>query len=127
MSNDAYANRSAVAFFDFDFADDVADLDAEGGVHALHYVAEEVVVLRQLAGAVVDADEELRAVGVLAGVRHRDRAERVLALHRLVAPLVARAAAPAALRVAALDDEVRHHAVEGEAVVEPVAGQRDEV
>ena len=105
----------------------VADLGRLRDVDALDDVAEEVVVLRELAGAVVDADEELRAVGVRTGVRHRDRAERVLALHRLVAELVAGTAATGALRASALDHEVGHDAVEREAVVVALAGEPDEV
>ena len=105
----------------------VADLGRLRDVHALDHVAEEVVARRELARAVVDADEELRAVRVGAGVRHRDRAERVLALHRLVGELVAGAAAAAALGAAALDHELGHDAVEREAVVVAVAREADEV
>src|SRR4051794_23333355 len=61
-----------VALLDHDGLHHVADLGGLGDVHALDDVAEEVVVLRELAGAVVDRDEELRAVRVRAGVGHRD-------------------------------------------------------
>ena len=69
----------------------------------------------QLAPAVVDADEELRAVGVGPGVGHGDGADGVLAAHRLVGEAVARAASTGALGIAALDDELGHDAVEGRA------------
>ena len=90
-------------------------------------VTEQVVVRRELAGAVVDADEELRSVRVGTGVRHRDRAERVLALHRLVGELVAGTTATAALGATALDHELRHDAVEREVVVVALAREPDEV
>ena len=70
-------------------------------------------------GAVTD--EELAAAGVLAGVRHRERADHVLVrvALRLALDLVAGAAGADARvarhpreRVAALDDEVGDHAVE---------------
>ena len=77
---------------------------------------------------VVDrADEELRAVGVRAGVGHRDRSRLVLTLHGLVLEAVSRASSTCALRAATLDDEVVDDAMEGETVVEAVAGEKDEV
>src|SRR3546814_2278128 len=81
----------------------------------------------ELVGAVLDADEELRAVGVGPGIGHGHGAERVLALHRLVGEAVAGAAPAGALGVAALDDEAGDHAVEGEPVVEAVAGVAHDV
>jgi hypothetical protein len=51
-------------------------------------------------------DEELRAVGVRAGVGHRQRAADDLVLVDLVLEGVAGAAAAGALRAAALDHEV---------------------
>src|SRR5689334_13071095 len=74
-------------FFDCHTLHPVADLGRERDVHAVDDVAEQVVRLVELAGAVVDAHEELRAVRVLARVRHRDRAERALTLHVLVISL----------------------------------------
>src|SRR5690606_31100061 len=97
------------------------DLDARGDV------AEEVVERLQLVAAVLDADEELGAVRVGPGVGHGDRPERVLTPDGLIGEAVAGAAAPGSLRVAALDDEAGHDAVEGEAVVEASAGLDDEV
>ena len=61
------------------------------------------------------------------GVRHRDRAERVLALHRLVGELVAGTAAAGALGAAALDHELGHDAVEREPVVVALPREADEV
>src|SRR3546814_2193124 len=60
-------------------------------------------------------------------IGHGHGAERVLALHRLVGEAVAGAAPAGALGVAALDDEAGDHAVEGELVVEAVAGVDHEV
>src|SRR5436190_18628058 len=114
-------------FLDCDTLHPVPDLGRERDVHAVDDVAEQVVRLVELAGAVVDADEELRAVGVLARVRHRNRAERVLTFHRLVLELVPGTARAGALRASTLDDEVRYHAVEREPVVVPLARQGDEI
>src|SRR5690606_578650 len=73
-------------------------------------------------------DEELAAVGVRAGVGHRQHPALVLhAVAGLVLEPVARAAAARALGAAALDHEVRDHPVETEAVVEAAPGQVHEV
>ena len=66
-------------------------------------------------------DEELGAVRVRAGVRHRERALDDLVVVELVLELVAGAAGAVALRAATLDHEVGDHAVEDQAVVEAVA------
>src|SRR5690606_4722303 len=73
--------------------------------------------------------EELAATGVLAGVGHREGAGLVavrvalgLALDRVAGP-----AGAGALGAAALAHEPGDHSVEGEAVVEPLAGQLLEV
>src|SRR5690349_18066260 len=111
-----------------DLADDVEAGDdvAEDGVHAVEVGA----VLR------VEDDEELRAAGVLAGVRHAEEAEAVAARVALGLALdgvagAAGAGAPIALDAgvgaAALDDEVRDDAVEVDAVVEALLDQRQEV
>ena len=74
-------------------------------------------------------DEELRAVGARAGVRHREDAGAVVLERRveLVAELVARAAGAGAGGVAALGHEALDDAVERDAVVVAVAGEEDEV
>src|SRR5207253_7157733 len=115
------------SLLDVDAPHHVADLRGLRDVDPFDHVAEEAVVLRELAGAVVDAHEELRAVRVRPGVRHRHRAERVLAAHRLVVEAIAGAAAPASLGATALDHELGNDAVEREAVVVAVARERDEV
>src|SRR5690606_8409355 len=71
-----------------------------------------------------DGDEELRAVGARAGVRHREQVAAVeLQLGvELVGELVARAAAAGAGGVATLDHEAVDDAVEDRAVVERTAG-----
>jgi hypothetical protein len=72
-------------------------------------------------------DEELRAVCVRAGVRHRERAAGDAVLVELVLELVTRPARAGAGRIASLDHEVGDHAVEDHALVEPVAGKLQEV
>ena len=104
-----------------DVVDDVEPLDhpAEAGVDA-------VEVLRIFA---IEADEELRAARIAAGVGHREHAP-VVVLERgrgLALDAVARAARSVAAGASALDDEVGDDAVEGQPVVEVVVGQVDEV
>src|SRR5215213_3323792 len=68
----------------------------------------------------VDGDEELRAVGTGAGIRHREEirlAEGELGV-KLIAELVPRAAGSRAERVSTLNHEATDHAVEGSSVVE---------
>src|SRR4249919_3801942 len=72
-------------------------------------------------------DEELRAVRVRAGVRHREGTADDAVLIELVLELVARPAGAVSARAAALDHEVRDDAVEGEAVVVAVPGEPGEV
>ena len=61
------------------------------------------------------------------GERHADRAAQIRLLVQLVANRVARTAFAVAARVAALDDEVRHHAMERQTVEVALARERDEV
>jgi hypothetical protein len=75
-------------------------------------------------------DEELRAVGVRAGVRHRQRAHPVAVGPRglqFVAKRYPGPPRPGAGRVAALDHEPFDHAVEDHPVVEALARQEHEV
>src|SRR5712664_710379 len=106
----------------------VADLDL---VHDFHPGAD-------LAEMVVDAagleerrrpggDEELRAAHAGGAGRHSNGSARPLGRVALVRQLVGRAPGPIAQRVAALDDEARDDAMEGEVVVEVVLRQVDEV
>lgn len=70
-------------------------------------------------------DEKLAAIGRGTTVRHREDARLVVletGFH-LVFKGVARAACPGAGRVAALDHEIRNHAMEGDAVVIPALGE----
>src|SRR5918995_628417 len=106
---------------DVPLADPLGDVDARGDV------AEQVVRLGELGPAVVDADEELRPVGVGTGVGHRDGTERVLALHGLVGEPVAGPSPPGPLGITALDHELGHDPVERKVVVEALAGERHEV
>ena len=72
-------------------------------------------------------DEELAAVRVRAGVRHRERAALDPVLVGLVLELVAGPARAGAGRVTALDHEVGDDAVEHDAVVEALPGEALEV
>lgn len=104
-----------------DVVDDIEPLDnlPEAGVHAV-----EVPCI-----LAVHADEELRATGVASGVGHREHAAVVALARRrgLAFDRVAWTARPVAPRAAALDHEIGDHPVEGQAVVEAVLGQIDEV
>src|SRR5215218_8039769 len=71
-------------------------------------------------------DEELAAASVLPVEGDADDATEVRLLTEIVANCETRTALSVAPRIAALDDEVGNDAVEGQAVVEPIAGQRDE-
>src|SRR5215471_8101353 len=92
-------------------------IDALGDLDPVDDIAEQVVERLELAAAVVDADEELAAVGVGSRIGHRDGAERVLTLHWLISELVARTASTGAFGIASLDDELGHDSVERETVV----------
>src|SRR5262249_58063283 len=59
--------------------------------------------------------------------RHGQRASHVLLLVELGLDRVARATGPVALGIAALHDEIGHDSMEGQAVVEALLRQRDEV
>ena len=91
-----------------------------------------VVVVQQRRGR--HGDEELAAVGIGPGVGHREHARLgVLQLGvKLVGEFVSGTAAAGALRIAALDHEIRNHAMKNGAVVERLPGlgsfrQADEV
>src|SRR5450759_4136760 len=111
--------------------------DLVDDVHALRDLAEQRVVLRQAAGEIGLADEELAAIRVRAGVGHRHGAAHVVALDALVRERVARSAGTdatgvqrrllAVLAVACLGDEARDDAVEHDVVVEALLGEVDEV
>src|SRR3954470_6939045 len=102
-------------------------LDLVDDVHAVRHAAEDGVLAAEPWSLVGGDDEELRAVGVRAGVGHRQRAADDLVLVELVLELVAGAAGARALRAAALEHEVLDHAVEDEAVVEAVRRELAEV
>src|SRR5436190_23056523 len=68
-------------------------------------------------------DEELRAVGVWAGIGHRKSAGSIKLVRRalrFVLELISGAAHTGALRVATLNHEIGNHSVEDGAVVESV-------
>jgi hypothetical protein len=112
----------ALLILDGDLFHFVALLD---GVHdflrVFDYLAEDrMFVVEPGRGGV--RDEELRTVGVWAGVRHRKNAgAAVLEIFvKFVGKLIAGAASARAFRAAALDHEVVDHAVERQTVVEAV-------
>ena len=73
-------------------------------------------------------DEELAAVGVGSGIRHRQRAAFVLAWSiELVAEAVTRPAAPGPGWITALQHESGDDPVEDHFVVVPLAGEEEEV
>ena len=86
-----------------------------------HRVARVEVRLRRV------GDEPLAAAGVLPVERHPHGSAQVRQLVQLVANRVARAAFAVAARVAALNDEVGHHAMDRDAVEEALVRQVDEV
>src|SRR4051812_4479068 len=105
----------------------VAAFDLVDDLHPVHDVAEDRVLPVQPRRGIGGDDEELTAVGVRAGVGHRERAAHDLVVVELVLERVAGAAAAGAGGVAALDHEALDHAVEDDAVVEVVAGKLPEV
>src|SRR5580693_6431553 len=96
-------------------------------IHAALHLAEHGVFAVQPRARLGGDDEELRAVGVGARVRHRERAAHDLVRVDLVLERVAGTAGAGAQRAAALDHEVADDAVEVEAVVEAVRGELAEV
>ena len=112
----------------FDALDLVALRDRVHHVLALgHFAEDRVLAIEPRTGHV--RDEKLAAVRAGAGVGHRENAGlRVLErLVDLVGEIVAGAAAAGARRVAALDHEVRDHAVKLDAVVIPALGEVQEI
>src|SRR6478609_5532726 len=105
----------------------VDTLDCVDDIHPGGDLPEDGVLAVEPGGCAGRDDEELRAVRVRAGVRHREGAAHDLVVVELVLELVAGAARAGAGRVAALDHEVLDHAVEDDAVVESVLGELDEV
>ena len=101
--------------------------DLVGDVLAARDLAEDGVLAVEPRRRVGGDDEELAAVRVRPGIRHRERAPLDLVVVELVLELVAGAAGSRPLGATALDHEVRDHAVEDEAVVEALAGKLGEV
>src|SRR6185503_1872933 len=105
----------------------VAHLDLVHHLHAGGHTAEDgVLAVEEVGGGQRDVELAARR-GRGLGARHREDAADVLLLVELVLDGVAGASGAVALGVAALDHEVRLHAVEGHAVVEALLGQRHEV
>src|SRR5262245_43122082 len=102
-------------------------LDLVDDVHAVGHAAEDRVLAVEPRRLGRGDEEELRAVGVRAGVGHRERAAGDLVVVDLVLELVAGTAGAGALRAAALDHEVLDDTVEDEAVVKALAGELLEV
>jgi len=110
-----------------------AEVDAGGGKASVGDLRDDVdlLALAEVGVAALEIrvvalhDEELAPVGVGTGVRHRERTRAHLEPRHLVLELVAGPAAPAALRVPALDHERGDHAMEREAVEELLLHGRD--
>src|SRR5712692_9206539 len=105
----------------------VAHLDTIHHVHALRHDAEDRVLTVEVRLR-LEADVELAARRVrLLRARHRHGAADVLLLVELGLDGVAGPARTVALGITALDDEARFHAMEGEAVVEALLRELEEV
>src|SRR6185295_4626778 len=90
-----------------------------------HHLAEDrVTAIEMRLGR--EGDEELAAAGVGAGEGHADGAAVVAQAVDIVSDGVARTAAAVPPRIAALDDEVGDHPVEGQTVVEALPGELQE-
>src|SRR5439155_2289989 len=96
-------------------------------VHAVGHLAEHRVLPVEPWALGGRDDEELRAVRVGAGIRHRQRTAYDAVLVRLVLERVAGTAGSRSLRAASLDHELLDDAVEREAVVEALTRQAAEV
>src|SRR5438034_3154521 len=105
----------------------VALSDPVDVLHAGDDLPEDGVVTVEVGrGAIADVELAARGIGVLAS-RHRDGPAQVLLRVELGGDRVPGTAGAVAFGAAALDDEVRDDAVEGEPVVEPLLGERQEV
>src|SRR3989442_7832057 len=105
----------------------VALLDLVHHVHPRGDLAEHgVLAVEEMGGGERDVELAPGGIGTLAS-RHGEHAPHVLLLVELRLDRIARAAHAGALWIAALNDEAGLHPVEGEAVVEALLGQRDEV
>src|SRR3954464_6977816 len=102
--------------------DQVTFLEEVDHREALCHATEHRVAAIEVGGPPV-GEEELAPAGVLAGLRHAQRAAAVGDRVDLVGDRVARVAPAVAARAAALDDEARDDAVPGEAVVELLADE----
>src|SRR4029450_1564745 len=119
------ATRSGLV--DDDRLHPVALLDTVHVLHAGRDSAEHGVIVVEVGrGAVGDVELAARRVGMLAA-GHRQAAPQVLLLVEFRLDRMAGATGAVALGAATLHHEVRNDAVEGEAVVEPLLGQRHEV
>src|SRR6266436_1833921 len=105
----------------------VALLDVVHDVHARGDLAEDgVLAVEEVGGGEGDVALAARGVGILAA-RHGHRAAHVLLLVELGLDLVAGPSRAVTLGIAALNYEVRLHAVEDQPVVEALLGEGDEV
>ena len=102
--------------------------DGLDDVHAFDYLAEYRVMAVEPLG-LRQRDEELRAAGVRACIRHREDALAAVPKIRmeLVGNRIAGAAGAVAFRAAALDHEAIDDAMEDQAVVKAFLDQHDEI
>ena len=124
----SFSAVSELAFADGDLFHFIALGDRIDHVLAFGHLAENRMLAVEPWGFDM-GDEELRSIGVRAGVGHRENA-RTIVLQvgmKFVLKLVARTAGAGALRTTGLDHEVFDHAVELQTVVKAIAGKLFEV
>src|SRR5215216_3111715 len=111
MSGTHYSGWPSLRLDDFDSLYTVVASYAVDYVHPFDYLTEDRVTAIEVRLRRV-SDEELAAAHVLARQCHADSARLVTTEIYLVSNLIARPAVLIAARVAALNNEVRHHSHE---------------
>src|SRR5579883_1728027 len=121
----AWERSCRYGLFDRDRLHDIAGTDAAHDIHAGDGVSKNGVFGRQV-GLVLQADEELAAVGVGTRVGHRDGAGSIGPPNRLVVKSVAGTTATGAGGVAALNHKTWLDAVKDNSIIKTIAGQGHE-
>src|SRR5262245_51695878 len=120
-------DQTTLLLHDGDRGHSIALLDPVHVLHTVHDLAEHRVVTIEMGrGAIADVELAACGVGMLAA-GHGHRAPHVLQLVEFGLDGIAGPPAGIALGIAALDDEVRHHPVKGQSIVEAFLGQGHEV
>src|SRR6185312_8710034 len=107
----------------------VAHTEFVDHIHAAGHLAKDAMLTVEV-GRRAKGDEELRAVGVAASVRHAEDARALVLARqraRLIGELISGAASASAGGVAALRHEGPDDAVKRSAIIEAIAGQRDKI